>query len=90
MKSLSHKFGSKLRINSIAPGNVIFKNSRWEEIFSESPESVNKMLEDKVPLKRFGTPEEIANVVVFISSSKASFISGACITVDGGQSISYK
>ena len=90
MKSLSHKFGNKLRINSIAPGNVIFKNSRWEEIFSESPESVNKMLEDKVPLKRFGTPEEIANVVVFISSSKASFISGACITVDGGQSISYE
>ena len=89
MKSLSHKFGNKIRINSIAPGNIIFKNSRWEEMLSESPESVNKMLEDKVPLKRFGTPEEIANVSVFITSPKASFISGTCIIVDGGQTISY-
>ena len=89
MKSFSHKFGNKLRVNCIAPGNVIFKKSRWEEILSESPESVNKMLEDKVPLKRFGTPEEIANVVVFVASPKASFISGACINVDGGQTISY-
>lgn len=89
MKSLSHKFGNKLRINSIAPGNVIFNKSRWEEILSESPEAVNKMLEDKVPLKRFGSPEEIANVVVFLASPKASFISGACINVDGGQTISY-
>jgi len=89
MKSLSHKFGNKLRVNSIAPGNVIFKKSRWEEILFESPEAVNKMLEDKVPLKRFGTPEEIANVVVFVASPKASFISGACINVDGGQTISY-
>ena len=47
------------------------------------------MLEDKVPLKRFGTPEEIANAVVFIASPKASFISGASINVDGGQTISY-
>ena len=89
MKSLSHKFGDKLRVNSIAPGNVIFKKSRWEDKLLESPKAVNKMLEDKVPLKRFGTPEEIANVVVFLASSKASFISGACINVDGGQTISY-
>lgn len=89
MKSLSHKFGNKLRVNSIAPGNVIFKKSRWEDKLSESPEAVNKMLQEKVPLKRFGTPEEIANVVVFVASSKASFISGACINVDGGQTISY-
>lgn len=89
MKSLSHKFGNKIRINSVAPGNILFKNSRWEEMLSESPEVVNKMLEDKVPLKRFGTPEEIANVLVFIASPRASFISGACIIVDGGQTISY-
>ncbi len=89
MKSLSHKFGSKIRINSIAPGNIIFENSRWEELLIDSPKSVNKMLEDKVPLKRFGNPEEIANVLVFLSSQRASFISGACINVDGGQTVSY-
>ena len=89
MKSFSHKFGSKLRVNSISPGNVIFKKSRWEELLTESPEKVKKMLEVKVPLKRFGTPEEIANAVVFVSSPRASFISGASINVDGGQTISY-
>ena len=47
------------------------------------------MIEEKIPLKRFGTPENIANVVVFVSSIKASFISGACINVDGGQTNSY-
>ena len=41
MKSLSHKFGNKIRINSVAPGNILFKNSRWEEMLSESPEVVN-------------------------------------------------
>ena len=89
MKSFSHKFGSKLRVNTISPGNVIFKKSRWEELLTESPEKVKKMLEVKVPLKRFGTPEEIANAVVFVSSPRASFISGASINVDGGQTISY-
>ena len=89
MKSFSHKFGSKLRVNSISPGNVIFKKSRWEELLTESPEKVKKMLEVKVPLNRFGTPEEIANAVVFVSSPRASFISGASINVDGGQTISY-
>ena len=89
MKSFSHKFGSKLRVNTISPGNVIFKKSRWEELLTESPEKVKKMLEVKVPLKRIGTPEEIANAVVFVSSPRASFISGASINVDGGQTISY-
>ena len=89
MKSLSHKFGSRVRINSISPGNVLFENSRWEEKMNESPEEVMKMIIEKVPLKRFGTPEDIANLVVFISSSKASFITGTSINIDGGQTISY-
>lgn len=89
MKSLSHKFGSRVRINSISPGNVLFEKSRWEEKINESPEEVMKMITEKVPLKRFGTPEDIANLVVFISSSKASFITGTSINIDGGQTISY-
>ena len=89
MKSLSHKFGSKLRINSVSPGNVFFENSRWEEKLDEAPKEVMKMIKEKVPLKRFGTPEDIANLVVFLSSSKASFITGTSINIDGGQTISY-
>ena len=89
MKSLSHKFGNKLRINSVSPGNVLFENSRWEEKLNEAPDDVIKMIKEKVPLKRFGTPEDIANLVVFLSSSKASFITGTSINIDGGQTISY-
>ena len=89
MKSLSHKFASTVRINSVSPGNVLFENSRWEEKMNESPEEVMKMITEKVPLKRFGTPEDVANLVVFISSSKASFITGTSINIDGGQTISY-
>ena len=89
-KSLSHKFRNRIRINSIAPGNIIFKNGIWEEKLNKNPKLINAMLEEKVPLKRFGSPEEIANVAVFLSSPKASFISGACINVDGGQTVSYK
>ena len=69
--------------------SILAYNSRWEEKMNESPEEVMKMITEKVPLKRFGTPEDIANLVVFISSSKASFITGTSINIDGGQTISY-
>jgi NAD(P)-dependent dehydrogenase (short-subunit alcohol dehydrogenase family) len=43
------------------------------------------MINEKVPLKRFGLPDEISNFVLFISSPKASFITGGCFVIDGGQ-----
>jgi 3-oxoacyl-[acyl-carrier protein] reductase len=43
------------------------------------------MLEQKVPLRRFGKPQEIADLALFISSEKAAFITGSCIVIDGGQ-----
>ena len=47
------------------------------------------MINREVPLQRFGSPEEIANVVVFLASEKASFVTGSCVVVDGGQTRSY-
>ena len=47
------------------------------------------MLEEKVPMKRFGKPEEIADVVAFLLSGRASFITGANIIVDGGQTVKF-
>jgi len=88
-KILSHRLGPDLRVNTILPGNIYFKNGTWDMKMQQSPNEVSNMIENNVPLKRFGTPEEVANLVLFISSDKAAFITGACITIDGGQSKSF-
>jgi 3-oxoacyl-[acyl-carrier protein] reductase len=72
-------------VNIIAPGNVFFPGGNWDEKSKADPESINRILETKVPLKKFGTPEDIGSMVAFLLSNKASFITGACIVIDGGQ-----
>jgi len=88
-KILSHKLAPKIRVNTILPGNIYFKNGSWDLKIKENPEQVSQMIENNVPLKRFGKPDEVADLVIFISSEKASFITGACITIDGGQTKSF-
>ena len=86
VKGVSRKLASKkIRINAIAPGNLMFKGSSWEKKMIENPNLVKKILENEVALGRFGTPEEIANWVVFLASSLSSFATGQIYTVDGGQ-----
>ena len=66
-----------------------FKDGTWDIKNLDNPELVSKMLENNVPLKRFGKPEEVADLVLFLSSDKAEFITGASITIDGGQTKSF-
>ena len=75
----------KIRINAIAPGNIIFEGSVWEKKIKANETEVLEMLKKDVTLKRFGLPEEIANFVVFLLSSYASFSTGKTYIVDGGQ-----
>ena len=74
-----------VRVNCVAPGNVIFPGGSWESHLAKRQEEVLAMLRSQVPLGRFGMPEEVADLVVFLSSERAAFITGACVVVDGGQ-----
>jgi len=84
-KSLSKNLSPSVRVNIISPGNIFIKNGTWDLIQKKDPDRVNKMIKKKVPLKRFGKAEDVSNLVLFISSEKASFITGSNIVIDGGQ-----
>jgi 3-oxoacyl-[acyl-carrier protein] reductase len=87
-KNLARKVAPEVRVNVIAPGNVHFTGSSWEEKIKTNPKKIEQMLQDKVPMKRFGTPQEIGDAAVFLCSARASFITGSVIVVDGGQTVS--
>lgn len=74
-----------IRVNCVLPGNILFTGGRWEEIISEQKEIFFDTIKSSVPMQRFGTPEEIAAGIIFLASSRASFITGSFLTIDGGQ-----
>jgi 3-oxoacyl-[acyl-carrier protein] reductase len=75
-----------IRVNCVAPGNILFPGGSWETHLRERGDQVRGYIQSEVASKRFGTPEEVAEAVGFLCSAKASFITGACMVVDGGQS----
>ncbi len=77
---------SGIRVNSVAPGSIIFPGGSWERRQKADPEAMAKFVEDHIPGGRFGSPEEVADVVTFLASPRASWVLGACLNVDGGQS----
>jgi 3-oxoacyl-[acyl-carrier protein] reductase len=90
VKNLSAELaGFQIRVNAVAPGNVYFKNGRWQEIISENPKVISNYIKKDIPLKRFAKPEEIASAVVFLASPISSFTTGACLVVDGGETKNY-
>ena len=87
VKYLADEYSSYgIRVNGVAPGNVFYSGGRWEELLNQDREGVKAYIDKAVPMKRFGEPEEIANIVVFLASKRAAFITGEIIKADGGQS----
>jgi len=74
-----------VRINAIAPGNILFDGSVWEKKLKENAADVESMLVRDVALEKLGTPEDIAKLTAFLMSSSAGFATGAVWTLDGGQ-----
>ena len=77
---------SNITFNSVAPGGIWIPNTGWEEQRDQDPEEFDKFIANKFPRGSMGMPEEVANLVVFLSSPSASLINGASIAADGGES----
>lgn len=75
-----------VRVNAVAPGSILFPGGSWQRRMDSDPEGIKRFVETDMPFGRFGRPEEIADVVTFLCSERASLVTGACLNVDGGQS----
>ncbi len=86
-KSLAQQLASdSIRVNSVAPGSISFPGGSWHRRQQEDPEGMKAFVRENLPFGRFGRADEVGSVVAFLASERASWISGACVTVDGCQS----
>ena len=89
-KSLAQQLArDNIRVNSVAPGSILFPGGSWDKRRQADPEGIAAFVRAELPFGRFGQAEEVGNVVAFLASTRASWISGASIVVDGAQSRAF-
>ena len=77
----------KIRVNCIAPGSIFFEGGTWDNAKKNNPKLYEGIMAS-IPWGRYGTPEEVATVAMFLASDMASWVTGQTIAVDGGQVLS--
>ncbi len=86
-KSLAQQLArDEIRVVGLAPGSILFEGGSWWKRQQEDPKAIADFIARELPFGRFGTPEEVGSVVAFLSSPRASWISGTTVVVDGCQS----
>jgi 3-oxoacyl-[acyl-carrier protein] reductase len=80
---------SNIRVNTVSPGSILFEGGSWWRRQQADPAAIADFVKRELPFGRFGTPEEVGNVVAFLSSPCASWVSGTSVVVDGCQSRAF-
>ena len=89
-KSLAQQLAPmNIRVNSVSPGSILFEGGSWWKRQRDDPAGIAEFVKRELPFGRFGRPEEVGDVVAYLASSRASWISGTSVVVDGCQSRSF-
>ena len=89
-KSLAQQLAPmNIRVNSVSPGSILFEGGSWWKRRQDDPAGIAEFVKRELPFGRFGRPEEVGDVVAYLSSARASWISGTSVVVDGCQSRAF-
>jgi 3-oxoacyl-[acyl-carrier protein] reductase len=85
VKGWAHRYGPSVRVNCVSPGPILFPGGSWDILRLQSPDQV-EAIANSMPLRRLGHPGEVADLVAFLASPRAAYITGSNFVIDGGAS----